>query len=316
MNDQVRSLEGRVALVTGGARGIGKAIAKEFVRSGARVVVADSGVNIDGTEPDKSVIEEVSSSLGEHAQGCSLDVANPESARQAIEIALERWGRLDIVVNNAAILRDHFIFKARPEDFEEVVRVNLAAAYYVMAAATPVLREQAKAADSDSAYNWGRIVNIVSTAGFYGNYGQSSYASAKSGMMGLTRAVALDMMRSGITANAVAPFARTRVTDTIIPANDEQEVYKKRAMTISPDYVAKVVAALCSNSGRHISGQLIGVRGREVFLFSQPRPVSSVEIEGESWNAVSVAEIMSREFENSFVPLRSDLEDFNYEPPI
>ena len=316
MNDQDRSLEGRVALVTGGARGIGKAIAKEFVRSGARVVVADSGVNIDGTEPDKSVIEEVSSSLGDYAQGCSLDVANPESARQAIEIALERWGRLDIVVNNAAILRDHFIFKARPEDFEEVVRVNLAAAYYVLAAATPVLREQAKAADSDSAYNWGRIVNIVSTAGFYGNYGQSSYASAKSGMMGLTRAVALDMMRSGITANAVAPFARTRVTDTIIPANDEQEVYKKRAMTISPDYVAKVVAALCSNSGRHISGQLIGVRGREVFLFSQPRPVSSVEIEGESWNAVSVAEIMSREFENSFVPLRSDLEDFNYEPPI
>ena len=316
MNDQDRSLEGRVALVTGGARGIGKAIAKEFVRSGARVVVADSGVNIDGTEPDKSVTEEVSSSLGEHAQGCSLDIANPESARQAIEIALECWGRLDIVVNNAAILRDHFIFKARPEDFEEVVRVNLAAAYYVMAAATPVLREQAKAADSDSAYNWGRIVNIVSTAGFYGNYGQSSYASAKSGMMGLTRAVALDMMRSGITANAVAPFARTRVTDTIIPANDEQEVYKKRAMTISPDYVAKVVAALCSNSGRHISGQLIGVRGREVFLFSQPRPVSSVEIEGESWNAASVAEIMSREFENSFVSLISDLEDFNYEPPI
>ncbi len=316
MNVQDKSLEGRVALVTGGARGIGKAIAKEFVRNGARVVVADNGVNIDGTEPDKSVTEEVSSSLGKHAQGCSLDVANPESARQAIEIALERWGRLDIVVNNAAILRDHFIFKARPEDFEEVVRVNLAAAYYVMAAATPVLREQAKAADSDSAYNWGRIVNIVSTAGFYGNYGQSSYASAKSGMMGLTRAVALDMMRSGITANAVAPFARTRVTDTIIPANDEQEVYKKRAMTISPDYVAKVVAALCSNSGRHISGQLIGVRGREVFLFSQPRPVSSVEIEGESWNAVSVAEIMSREFENSFVPLRSDLEDFNYEPPI
>ena len=316
MNDQDRSLEGRVALVTGGARGIGKAIAKEFVRNGARVVVADNGVNIDGTEPDKSVTEEVSSSLGDYAQGCSLDVANPESARQAIEIALERWGRLDIVVNNAAILRDHFIFKARPEDFEEVVRVNLAAAYYVLAAASPVLREQAKAADSDSAYNWGRIVNIVSTAGFYGNYGQSSYASAKSGMMGLTRAVALDMMRSGITANAVAPFARTRVTDTIIPANDEQEVYKKRAMTISPDYVAKVVAALCSNSGRHISGQLIGVRGREVFLFSQPRPVSSVEIEGESWNAVSVAEIMSREFENSFVPLRSDLEDFNYEPPI
>lgn len=316
MNGKEKVLEGRVALVTGAARGIGKATAMEFIRNGARVVVADSGVNIDGTEPDSSVINEVSNSLGEYAQGCSLDIASPESAHKAVEIALENWGRLDIVVNNAAILRDHFIFKARPEDFAEVVRVNLAAAYYVLAAATPVLREQAKRADPDCVYSWGRIVNIVSTAGFYGNYGQSSYASAKSGMMGLTRAVALDMMRSGITANAVAPFARTRVTDTIIPANDEQEIYKKRAMKISPDYVAKVVAALCSDSGRRISGQLIGVRGREVFLFSQPRPVSSVEIDGDSWNAVSVAEKMNSEFEDLFVPLTSDLEDFNYEPPI
>ncbi len=316
MNELSKALEGRVALVTGAARGIGKATATEFVRNGARVVVADSGVNIDGTEPDSSVIDEVSGSLGENVQGCSLDMANPESAHEAVKIALERWGRLDIVVNNAAILRDHFIFKARPEDFNEVVRVNLAAAYHVLASATPVLREQAKSADPDSAYSWGRIINIVSTAGFYGNFGQSSYASAKSGMMGLTRAVALDMMRSGITANAVAPFARTRVTDTIIPANDEQEIYKKRAMKISPDYVARVVAALCSDSGRHISGQLIGVRGREVFLFSQPRPVSSVEIDRDSWNAVSVAEKLNSKFGELFVPLRSDLEDFNYEPPI
>ncbi len=316
MNELSKALEGRVALVTGAARGIGKATATEFVRNGARVVVADSGVNIDGTEPDSSVIDEVSGSLGENAQGCSLDMANPESAHEAVKIALERWGRLDIVVNNAAILRDHFIFKARPEDFNEVVRVNLAAAYHVLASATPVLREQAKSAGPDSAYSWGRIINIVSTAGFYGNFGQSSYASAKSGMMGLTRAVALDMMRSGITANAVAPFARTRVTDTIIPANDEQEIYKKRAMKISPDYVARVVAALCSDSGRHISGQLIGVRGREVFLFSQPRPVSSVEIDRDSWNAVSVAEKLNSKFGELFVPLRSDLEDFNYEPPI
>ncbi len=316
MNDPGKVLEGRVALVTGAARGIGKATASEFIRNGARVVLADSGVSIDGTEPDSSVVDKVSSSLGENAQGCSLDIANSQSAHKAVEIALERWGRLDIVVNNAAILRDHFIFKARPEDFEEVVRVNLAAAYHVLAAATPVLREQAKSAGPNNAYNWGRIVNIVSTAGFYGNFGQSSYASAKSGMMGLTRAVALDMMRSGITANAVAPFARTRVTDTIIPANDEQEIYKRRAMKISPDYVAKVVAALCSDAGRHISGQLIGVRGCEVFLFSQPRPVSSVEIDGDSWHAVSVAEKLNSKFADLFVPLRSDLEDFNYEPPI
>ena len=316
LTSQIKPLDGRVALITGAARGIGKAIAEEFIDNGARVVVADSGVNIDGTEPDGSIISEVASSLGERAHGCFLDVGSTESARNAVETAIDRWGRLDIVVNNAAILRDHFIFKAKPEDFEEVVRVNLAAAYYILAAATPVFRDQAKSASPDQPYQWGRIVNIVSSAGFYGNYGQSSYASAKSGMMGLTRTVALDMMRSGITANAIAPFARTRVTDTIIPANEEQKVYKERAMKISCDHVAKVVAALCSDAGRHINGQLIGVRGREVFLFSQPRPIVTTEIERNSWNPADVAESMKREFESSFVPLVTDLEEFNYEPPI
>ena len=309
-------MEGRVALVTGAARGIGRAVSEEFIRSGVRVVMVDNGVEINGTEPDQSIINEVADSLGDQARGICLDVGSFESAQKAVETAIESWGRLDIVVNNAAILRDHFIFKASPKDFEEVVRVNLASAYYILAAATPIFREQAKTATTESPYEWGRIVNIVSTAGFYGNFGQSSYASAKSGLMGLTRTVALDMMRSGITANAIAPFAKSRVTETIIPANDEQKVYKDRAMSISADYVAKIVGAICSDAGRKINGQLIGVRGREVFLFSQPRPISSIDIESESWDINSVADIVNEEFGSEFLPLKSDLEEFNYEPPI
>ena len=309
-------MEGRVALVTGAARGIGRAVSEEFIRSGVRVVMVDSGVEINGTEPDESIIKEVADSLGDQARGICLDVGSSESAQKAVEVAIESWGKLDIVVNNAAILRDHFIFKASPKDFEEVVRVNLASAYYILAAATPIFREQAKTATPESPYEWGRIVNIVSTAGFYGNFGQSSYASAKSGLMGLTRTVALDMMRSGITANAIAPFAKSRVTETIIPANDEQKVYKDRAMRISADYVAKVVGAICSDAGRKINGQLIGVRGREVFLFSQPRPISSIDIESESWDINTVADIVNEEFGSEFLPLKSDLEEFNYEPPI
>ena len=309
-------MEGRVALVTGAARGIGRAVSEEFIRSGVRVVMVDNGVEINGTEPDESIVKEVSDSLGDQAQGICLDVGSFESAQKAVESAIESWGRLDIVVNNAAILRDHFIFKASPKDFEEVVRVNLASAYYILAAATPIFREQAKSATPESPYEWGRIVNMVSTAGFYGNFGQSSYASAKSGLMGLTRTVALDMMRSGITANAIAPFAKSRVTETIMPANDEQKVYKDRAMSISADYVAKVVGAICSDAGRKINGQLIGVRGREVFLFSQPRPISSIDIESESWDINTVADIVNEEFNSEFLPLKSDLEEFNYEPPI
>ena len=309
-------MEGRVALVTGAARGIGRAVSEEFIRSGVRVVMVDNGVAINGTEPDESIIKEVADSLGDQARGICLDVGSSKSAQKAVEVAIKSWGKLDIVVNNAAILRDHFIFKASPKDFEEVVRVNLASAYYILAAATPIFREQAKTATPESPYEWGRIVNIVSTAGFYGNFGQSSYASAKSGLMGLTRTVALDMMRSGITANAIAPFAKSRVTETIIPANDEQKVYKDRAMSISADYVAKVVGAICSDAGRKINGQLIGVRGREVFLFSQPRPISSIDIDSESWDISSVADIVNEEFGSEFLPLKSDLEEFNYEPPI
>ena len=311
-----RYLEGRVALVTGGARGIGRAIAADFIKHGAKVVIVDNGGEIDGSAPDSSVVDSVASSLGEQAIGCFLDIGSIDSAQQAVTTALENWGRLDLVINNAAILRDHFIFKAKPSDFEEVIRVNLSGAYYVLAAATPILREQAKNAPADDPYTWGRVVNIVSTAGFYGNYGQSSYAGAKSGLMGLTRAAALDLLRSGIHVNALAPFARSRVTDMIVPANEEQKVYKERAVQVKPENVATVVTALCSDFGKGITGQLFGVRGRQVMLFSQPRPICQAIIDEQHWNPTSVADVLQRQMKPEFTELLSDLEEFNTEPAI
>jgi len=179
-----------------------------------------------------------------------------------------------------------------------------------------VLRQQAKDNRGGEPYQWGRIVNITSSAGFYGNFGQSSYASAKSGMLGLMRTTAMDLARAGITCNAVAPFAATRVTDTIVPANDEQAAYKERALKVSPDHVATVVAWLCAPESQAITGQLFGVRGREVFLFSQPRPVATLARDNADWDVGALAAAAAETFAPHYTDLTTDLEAFNTEPKV
>jgi NAD(P)-dependent dehydrogenase (short-subunit alcohol dehydrogenase family) len=305
------SLHGRVALVTGGARGIGLAISQRLHALGASVVVADSGVSIRGDEPDASVAEAVVAELGSRAVAFTADLGQPEAAAQAVAAAVEHFGALDLVVNNAAILRDGFIFKANPANWDAVLRTNLSAPFYVLAAATPHLREQAKAGRAP-----GRIVNITSSAGLYGNFGQSAYASAKAGLLGLTRVVAMDLARSAITCNAVAPFAATRVTASIQPANPEQAAYKERALKVPARFVAELVAFLCSEGASDVSGQLFGVRGREVFLFSQPRPLASWSLPDAAIGEPRFAAAFKEHFASRFTDLATDLEAFNTDPVI
>ncbi len=306
-----QSLSGRVAIVTGGARGIGLAIVEELHRRGAAVVIADSGVSIAGADPDPSLAPAIAAKLGTHAAAFSEDLACSGAAQRAVECAIQSFGAIDIVINNAAILRDAFIFKASRENWDQVIETNLSVPFSLLAAATPAMREQQKNGRAP-----GSIVNIVSSAGLFGNFGQAAYASAKAGLVGLTRVVAMDMSRSKVTCNAIAPFAATRVTESILPANDAQSEYKERALRIPAHYVARL-ACFLSSSAHGLTGQLFGVRGRELWLFSQPRPVArTLMSSGTGWNEADLKQAIDRELGAGMTGPTTDLEYFNSEPII
>lgn len=311
-------LQGRVAIVTGAGRGIGRAIAEQLVAEGAQVIVADNGASISGDGGDPEVARRAAQELNDKAGARNAlafieSVASPGVGKQLVDLAVKTFGGIDIVVNNAAILRDAFVFRADPADWDAVIRTNLSSAFYLINAASGVMREQGKSGrGGKEGYDWGRIVNIVSSAGLYGNLGQAAYASAKAGLFGLTRVTAMDLARAQITANAVAPFARTRVTDIIQPANEAQKTYKERALKIGAHHVANLVTALCSPAGKAITGQLLGVRGREVFLFGQPRPVARLEAGAPG----TLAQDIVGKFGGQFTDLTTDLEAFNTEPLV
>lgn len=301
------NLNGRTAIVTGGARGIGLAIAEDLMRHGANVVIVDSGVSIAGEPAEPLLAEEVVRNKPNAAAICA-DAADPATCREAVDLAIERFGAVDYVVNNAAILRDAFIFKADLVAWDAVIRTNLTAAFRMLAAATPVMRDAARNGRAP-----GAIVNITSSAGIYGNFGQAAYASAKAGLLGLTRVVAHDLARSKITANAIAPFAATRVTESIKPASEGQAAYKGRALQVPASYVARLVSFLCSPAANHISGQLFGVRGREIFLFNQPRPATKL-VQPKGGFDLDAMPAAVKAIEPYFADLVTDLEAFSGDP--
>ena len=308
-------LKNRVALITGGARGIGKAIAENLAKNGCNIIIIDPGYTIDGNHDKKNIGDKVANDISEKFEVETLaitkDISNIEEINQSIKLVTNKFHTLDIVINNAAILKDGFIFKYSIEDWKKVIDINLTGAFNIISKTSEIIRNQNK---EDSNYNQGRIFNIISTAGIWGNYGQAAYASAKSALIGLTRVTALDLARSKITCNAIAPFAATRVTESIIPQNTDQEKYKKNALKIKAEYVGDLCSFLASDMGSKYSGQIFGVRAKEIFLFNQARPKH--QIIRTNGNMKELNEMFIKNFDKNLTPVETDLEAFSYDPII
>lgn len=304
----------RVAIITGGARGIGFAIAQTIAMEGVKVVIADNGCAIDGGQADSVVADAAVERLDTKSPGCAIafkeNLSTPGAAEACVALAKATFGHVDIVINNAAIVRDAPIFKARHDDISAVVANNLTAALSLLAAATPIMREQVSLGRRP-----GAIVNMIATAGLIGNPEQTAYAAAKAGLIGATRAVAMDLRTSGIICNAVAPYAATRLTQAL-PANSEDErSYKNHALHVPLSYAANFVAFLCTSFAARITGQVFGVRAREIFLFNQPSPAMQVFAEPGAFDPETYAPLVQK-MAGQFTDLRSEREIFNTHPVL
>lgn len=298
----------KVAVITGAGRGIGREIALLMARHGAKVVVNDLGGNERGEGGDQKVADEVVAEIqkaGGEAVANYDSVATMAGAQRIVDTAVQNFGRIDILVNNAGILRDRMIFNMSEEEWDAVLAVHLKGTFACIRAATPLMRQQRS----------GRIINFTSTSGLIGNYGQANYGAAKMGIVGLTKIVALEMARYNVTANAIAPFAWTRLIGTI-PTDDPKQSKRVEAMKqMSPAHIAPLVVFLGSDAAQEVTGQIFGVRGKEIILFSQIRPLRSLHSD-EGWTPEKIAEVFVPAVKNDFYPLQTTADVFPYDPLV
>ena len=297
-----------LAIVTGAARGIGRAVALHLAAAGHRVALNDTGVALDGSLPDEgpanAVAEEINRAGG-RALASATDARTRAGAEKVVADA-QRWAGAapTVVVHAAGTLRDAMVHKARDGDWAEVMGSHLAVAVEVTRSVAGPMRTD----------GWGRIVYVGGAAGLVGSVGQASYAAAKAGLFGLTRAVALEMAGRDVCVNYVAPFAFTRMTEAIPPVTDRLRHYLASAALASPDDVAPLIAWLCSPAARGITGQVFGARGAEISIWSQPRPAASL-VHEPGWDAAELTARLRPAFEGLSTPLESEFDLFG-RPPV
>lgn len=301
-------LDGKVVLVTGGGNGIGRETALLAAREGARVLVNDLGGGLKGGDegdagPAEAVAAEIRAAGGEAASN-SESVTDYGAVANMVTQALDTFGRLDSIVNPAGILRDGMFHKMSEGDWKAVIDVHLHGSYNVGRAAVEYFRENAR----------GAYVFFTSTSGLIGNIGQANYAAAKLGIVGLSRILAMEGAAKNIRSNVIAPFAWTRMIASI-PVKDEASAQRVERMKngMRADQVAQLAVALCSDQSSNVSGQIFGVRGNEVILFDQPRPVKSLA-RMEGWNPESLISQAFPAMSPDFTDLGATASVFPYEP--
>jgi len=300
------TLRSKVAIVTGAGRGIGRDLALMMAAHGAKVIVNDLGGfgSGEGTDdaPAAGVVKEIRDAGGE-AEANFGSVADPDAAAGMVDQALDCFGGLDIVVNNAGILRDVIFHKMSQEDWRTVIDVHLNGTFFVSRAAAAYFREK----------ETGCCIHFTSTSGLIGNFGQANYAAAKLGIAALSKSIALDMARFNVTSNCIAPFAWSRLIGSI-PVTDEAQAQRvERIKAMTPAKIAPLVVALASDAGRQISGQIFAVRHNEIFLMSQSRPARSVHT-SDGWTPQTVIETAFPALRPSLYPLERSGDIFSWDP--
>jgi NAD(P)-dependent dehydrogenase (short-subunit alcohol dehydrogenase family) len=301
-----RFLQDKVVLVTGAGGGIGRELALALAAEGARVLVNDLGSSVAGEGQDRSraqaVVDEIRAAGGE-ASANGDSVADWAAAHRMVEQALDTFGRIDAVINNAGILRDRFFHNMSADEWRTVIDVHLNGTFYVSRAAALHFKAQQS----------GAYIHMTSTSGLIGNLGQANYSAAKLGIVALSKSIALDMAKFGVRSNCISPFAYSRMIGSIPTDTPEQQARVERLQRMQTHQIAPLAVYLASEAGREVSGQIFAVRANEIFLISQNRPIRSLH-RGEGWTAQSIAEHAMPALRASFYPLERSPDVFSWDP--
>lgn len=306
MSETSGILDGKVVVVTGAGRGIGRAIALLAAAEGGKVVVNDYGASAEGegadSGPAHDVVKEIRDAGGEAVANIA-SISDPAGATSIIEDAIKAFGRIDAVVNNAGFLRDRIFHRMSQVDWDDVIDVHLNGYFYVAKAAAPYFKEQGS----------GSYVHFTSTSGLIGNFGQANYSAAKLGVVGLSNSVALDMQRFGVRSNCIAPFAWSRLIATIPVDTEQQRERVERMKQMTPEKIAPLVVYLCADAAADVNGQVFGVRKNEVFLFSRPQVIRSGH-KSDGWTPATIGSELMPALQPSFQAMRRSGEVFSWDP--